>query len=268
MPVELIAIDLDGTLLTRDKRIAPATRRAINVARRRGARIVIATARPPRSTAPFYEELGLDSPVIHYNGALIRDPAGPSDLLHLPLALEDARAAVGVARLVYPEVLVMAEILDCMHTDRCDPDFATETDRMFAPNVVAPIDEWLRGPVTKLMLLGPQDRLSAVGEALGSLDGRLSWLQTEGGLIQVMRAGVDKAHALAWLADRVGVPQCRVAAIGDNANDLGMIRWAAAGVAMAGAPPEVLSAAGYVTPESDGEGVADALKWLMDATNL
>ncbi|HRU06803.1 MAG TPA: NUDIX domain-containing protein, partial [Candidatus Brocadiia bacterium] len=69
-----LAVDLDGTALDSRRTLAPQTVAALGAARRRGVRVFIATARPPRSAKAFIEELALNEPVIYYNGALVADP--------------------------------------------------------------------------------------------------------------------------------------------------------------------------------------------------
>ena len=128
MKIQLVAIDLDGTLLNSAKRITATTAAILRAARQEaGAHIVLASARPPRSVMPFYQLLDLDAPMINYNGALVYDPPTQRALLHLPLPAETALAIVDLARSVYSRVVVSAEILDRWYTDRLEPAYMTET---------------------------------------------------------------------------------------------------------------------------------------------
>src|SRR6185295_18126065 len=69
----VLALDLDGTLLTDDLRITGRTHAAIRRARERGVAVVLASARPPRSMRRYHRELELDTPLVAYNGALVWD---------------------------------------------------------------------------------------------------------------------------------------------------------------------------------------------------
>lgn len=71
----LIALDLDGTLLKDDKTISPKTKTVLNKAREMGHVVMIATGRPFRSSELYYRELGLDTPIVNFNGAFIHHPA-------------------------------------------------------------------------------------------------------------------------------------------------------------------------------------------------
>lgn len=265
MKIRLVAVDLDGTLLNSAKQITDTTAAILRAARESGGvHVVLASARPPRSVVPFYSLLDLDTPMINYNGALVYEPTTRRALLHRPVPADVARGVAELARGVLPDVLVSAEVLDRWYTDRLDPAYQTETAKLHVPDVVAPLDEWLTGEVTKLLLLGPPDPLRQVRAAVRKqFARRVRIVQTEDHLLQIMNAGVSKAHALRVVAAEMGVLQGQVMAIGDNANDLGMLRWASIGVAMANAPPEVRAAADVVTDHHDADGAAKAVKDII-----
>ena len=81
-PIQLVAIDLDGTLLDDQKRISEPTVRALSCLPKEEIKIVLATARPPRSVRHLYQQLKLDTPTINYNGALIWDEPNRLPLFH------------------------------------------------------------------------------------------------------------------------------------------------------------------------------------------
>src|SRR5258706_14207715 len=84
--VRLVAVDLDGTLLNDSKQVSEQTAGALACLPERGVKVVIASARPPRSVRPIYQSLGLDTLQINYNGALIWDEAKQEPLFHRPIA--------------------------------------------------------------------------------------------------------------------------------------------------------------------------------------
>src|SRR4029077_6091018 len=116
-PIRLVAIDLDGTLLNDSKQISDRTVAAISFLPGRGVRVVIATARPPRSVRHIYQQLGLDSFQINYNGALIWDEAQKAAVFHRPMAGELAREMIAHARSLYADLLVSCEVMDRWFTD-------------------------------------------------------------------------------------------------------------------------------------------------------
>jgi hydroxymethylpyrimidine pyrophosphatase-like HAD family hydrolase len=85
----------------------------------------------------------------------------------------------------------------------------------------------------------------------------------EGHLLEMSAPGVTKATALAWLAERLGVPRAEVVAFGDMPNDVPMLLWAGAGYAMSGGHDEALAAAPHVAPPLNEDGVAQVLEQLL-----
>ena len=260
--VRLVALDLDGTLFDDGKRVSHVTAEAIrDVVRRGEAKVCLVTARPPRSVRAVWEELGLDTPSIHYNGALTWDATRRISLRHKPLRGGICREMATVAREVHPEVIVHAEVMDKWYTDRDDRSHVTETAKLFEPDGVVPLEECLKGSVTKLMFLADEGPLKAVEEAIAAgFAGRVTMVRTDRDLIQITAPSVGKARALASLAAYLEVPQVDVLAVGDALNDHGMIRWAGRGVAMGNAHPDVKAVADWVAPTNEQDGVLAALR--------
>jgi len=266
MKIKLVAIDLDGTLLTSWKQITPETEQVIEAVRReRSVHVVLTTARPPRTTMPFYEQLKLDGPMINYNGALVWAPPTGVVLLHQPIPLKIARGIIKWARQRFTEIRVSAEIGDKWYTDYYDGTYQTETARMQnKPDIVAPIEKWLTQPVTKLLLLGNPAWLNQVSDAIAEdLPNKVATVQTEDYLLQIMHGSVSKVNALTHVAAEYNIPRVQVMAIGDNANDAGMIRWAGVGVAMANGHVACLQVADHLADHNDEDGVANVLRDIV-----
>ena len=260
-PIDLVALDVDGTLLRTDKRLSIRVVRAIHQVQQQGTRVVLASARPPRSMREIYEHLRLDTWQINYNGAVIHDPPTGRNVFHQPIAADLARRIVRTARKVDRKVVVSLEILDKWYTDHVDEDLPTETSRRFSPDFVGPLDSFLHVPVTKIMLLAPPDRLTRVRNAVDRKFGRqIALAVSDAHLLQVIHREVDKSRALATIAEHYNTPAERVMAIGDAPNDVGMLRWAGLGVAMQNAWEVALKAADVVVPSNDDDGVFVALE--------
>jgi len=220
--------------LRSDKKAVRYDAVAISEAQRRGVKVVIATARPPRSSRQIHAKLGLDTPIINYNGALIHDARESRHLFHQPLAAETARGVIELARAIHPGVVVSVEVLDKWYTDHDDPNLQTETAKRFKPDYIGPLDVPLQNPVTKLMLLAHAELLQPVREAVAAQFGSVAaFMESDQHIMQVVHPEVDKGAALAWVAARYGIAPERVCAIGDAPNDAGMLRWAGLGLAVA-----------------------------------
>jgi len=259
--VELVALDLDGTLLTSGKKITERTKRVLSALQHQKVRILLASARPPRSVAKVYRALRLSDCVICYNGALIYDPSLREVVNHHPIKLPLARKVIHMARDVYPDILVSVEVLDCWYTDRVNPEYQTEVAREFTPDKLAPIETWLDCDVTKILILGPEQYLVSLRNQIAYNFGKkIATTQSDHNLLQIMAGGVSKGSAFKYVCKRYNIPLRRTIAIGDAHNDIEMLECSGIGIAMAHAPAKVKDAADYITTGNDDDGVAEALE--------
>lgn len=258
----MLAIDLDGTLLTSAKQVDDATAAALSAIAAAGEiRVVIASARPPRSVRPTYRRLGLDTLQVNYNGALIWNEAELAPLFHLPMDAGLVRRIVAAGRDMFEEVQVSCEILDRWYTDHFDPNFITETGRLFKPDVISPLEKFAHLDVTKLMFLGEPHMMTRLETLIASVfEDTITVVRTDDDLIQIMDKRVSKAKAVEQVAISYGIPLANVMAIGDAPNDYAMIATAGIGVAMGNAHPLVKEVAAWIAPPNDEQGVLAALK--------
>jgi len=248
--IRLCAIDVDGTLLRSDGRIAQSVIDACRAAARGGCVIVPATARPPRTMQSIIQSLGTTGPTINYNGALIWNPLDRVAQYHEAMDVDLVREIIDEARDLHPEVVVSVEILDRWFTD-LEPDF------------VGSLDAFLTQPVTKLMLLARDEGLTKVREMVRDrywASRRIGVFTTDPHVIQIVHPMVDKGIALQRIARRMGATRDEVMAIGDGPNDAGMVEWAGFSIAVDNACDTVRSLADAVVPSNDEFGVARALQ--------
>ena len=258
--IRLVAIDLDGTLLNDSKQVSEQTIRAIACLPSQGVRVIIATARPPRSVRHIYQQLQLDSFQINYNGALIWDEPRKEAVFHRPIAGALVREIILHARSLYADLLVSCEVMDRWYTDRHDPQYTTETGRLFKPDVICSVEEFCQHQITKLMFLGHPELITAVEPFIsGPYGDRVTTVRADADLIQVMDNRVSKAIAVLKIADFYGIPQAQIMAIGDAPNDVGMLQIAGVAVAMDNAHDRVKQVAHWVAPSNNDHGVHAAL---------
>jgi Cof subfamily protein (haloacid dehalogenase superfamily) len=258
-PIRLVAVDLDGTLLNDSRQVGARTVNALRCLPNAGARVVIASARPPRSVRHVYNELGLDTWQINYNGALVWDEPNRRAVYHRPMAGSVVRQIIDAVRDRYDEVLVGCEVLDRWCTDRFDETYTTETGRLFKPDLVAPLDAFLNQPITKLMFLADPVTITRLDPVLIDLPFDVSIVRSDPNLVQIMDAGASKGEALRLVAKHYGVPMEQVMAIGDAVNDVPMLQAAGVAIAMDNAHPDVKAVADWVAPSNNDHGVHAAL---------
>lgn len=257
--IQLVAIDLDGTLLTDSKQVSKRTVRALAGLPERGVKVVIASARPPRSVREIYTLLGLDTWQINYNGALIWDQGRQKAIHHQPMDCDLVWQIIDAARGLFPDCLVSCEIMDKWYTDREEQTYTTETGRLFRPNLIAPLEQFCNQPITKLLLLGSREMMSTLEPVVRDDYPQVSVVRSDPELIQVMDRKASKAIALKKVARHYEIPMSRVLAIGDALNDVPMLKVAGVAVAMDNAHPAVKKIAHWVAPSNNDHGVHAAM---------
>jgi Cof subfamily protein (haloacid dehalogenase superfamily) len=258
--IRLVAVDLDGTLLDAKKQVSPPTLEAIRSICQNNVKVVIASARPPRSVRHIYKLLELDTWQINYNGAVIWDEPAGRVLFHRPISGKLTQRVIATARDMFEEVQVSVEILDRWYTDRPESAYTTETGRLFKPDQVAPLETFCNQPVTKLLFLAEPRIISRLEAELLRDFPEASVLRSDPELIQVMHPDASKAAALSRVARHYGVPMANVMAIGDAVNDIPMLQIAGVRVAMDNAHALVKLEADWVAPSNNDHGVHAALR--------
>ncbi len=269
LPIELVALDIDGTLIGNDMIIGPDTRQAIRAARDRGVIVSLITGRMVSSAVRFARELELTAPVVGYQGALIREmPAPGSDrpgrlLVHTPLRAEVARDVVVWARAqgLDPHVNHLERFVVRTDDPRAD-EYATFMGSR--PHLADDLVSSIRHPVTKVMCAGePPLPIEVAPRARVRFAGLADVTVSHSHFIEFVAPGVSKGRAVRWLARRLGVPLGAVMAIGDQWNDFEMLAEVGHGAAMPSAPLGVQAVARYVAPPLAEEGVAQMIRSLV-----
>lgn len=270
MKPRLLALDLDGTLLPRSKRLSPRARAAVAAARSGGLRVVVATGKTWHLAARYAAELEVEGPLIALDGALVRDC--PDGAVRTATGIEAARLPGILDSLAHLELrpflcdagdrLVVHAELEPLAGGFLDV-YASRIDFLPAPLGDAEGDPFF------LAMLGRPDAIRRGEELLRPFGGNglsvfsAEWFERDVGIL-VVRPRTDKGMALAALAAEMGVAREEVVAVGDWRNDRGMIEWAGTGVVMADAHPEVLEVADVILPaDSEADGAAAFLEDLV-----
>ena len=272
MPYRLLALDIDGTLLDPDGELQDAVRQAVIAARQIGLRVILCTGRRFRSARPWAQELQLDGPIVVHNGALVKDVASAETLHCHPLPEMLCRRGLAVLRQLAPpliyidafheEVDILTEPLEHLHPFQQEYLQDNLPYCRFVEDLGAVP---LRG-VVMLSIMAEADRLEALRPAVEDAlvgQGHTKMILNKnyrGHILEVLPATVSKWQALERLMATEGLTADDVIAIGDDYNDLEMIRGAGLGIAMGNAVEPVREVAGYVTGSNADDGVAQALE--------
>ena len=269
----LLAVDLDGTLLTPEKRVGAADIEALRCAADAGVAILVATGRGLHTARAVLEELPVPAYAALHNGALMLDPSG-AELWRVSMQPRPVAAALPLVRAAGLHPMLYAgvsgagggEVTLVLEREARESPHTQDYLRTKGPilELVADVAAACDRGVLGIVSFGPRDSVAEAATAVGRLDGEVeSWWSpaTSSGadLFEALAPGGAKGRALRRLTERLGFTPEEVMAIGDNNNDLDMLRYAGTAVAMANATPEARAAAHFVTTANTADGVAHAL---------
>lgn len=258
----LIALDLDGTLLTDRKTISARTKQVLFKAKEEGHIVVISTGRPHRSSINYYHELGLDTPMVNFNGALIHHPTNRNwDALHNPMPI---RTAYKIIDACYDLKVnnILAEVMDDVYIDSYNRkiiDFLDQTNDEH-PFTVGNLKHKLQTDPTSILVYPEENQVEHLRNHLDEFHAEVIEHRKWGApwnVIEIIKKGMNKAVGLEKIAYYFDIPAERIIAFGDEDNDLEMIDYAGVGVAMGNAIDQLKSIAKHetATNEEDGVGV-------------
>ena len=266
LPIRLIALDIDGTLVGENLVIGPRTLAAVAEAMRRGIAISLVTGRMVTSAVPFAEALGLTGPVVGQQGALARSMPRPGSkrpgrlLFHRPLTAEVTTEIVQwcFERDLTPHFNHLEWMIVGSTEERLEEYRLFVGDRL---RIVPDVRVRAAKPVTKVVALGDGNHsLDVLEEGRAHFAGRAEVTLSHPRFLEFMAPGVSKGFGVRWLARRLGIPLEQTMAIGDQYNDLEMISEVGHGVAMPSAPAAVQQVARYVAPPVGEEGSAQMIE--------
>ncbi|MBP2655258.1 MAG: yidA 2 [Firmicutes bacterium] len=265
MTIKMVALDLDDTLLNSTHAVSLRAHRAIQLAVEAGVMVTMATGRMYRSALPYALELGLDVPLVTYNGALIKWSRSGETLLHRPIDVSLAEEILNLFR--QQGWYIQSYINDVLYVAEKN-HYADYYESMTGIAAIPLGQEFytMGSQPSKLLVVAEPRQLAMIRKAVADAFGKRVNLAVSGPMyLEIVNPMVSKGRALAFLAESRGIIREEVMAVGDSQNDLDMISYAGFGVAMGNAMPEVIAAADAVTAANDADGVAEAIeKYVLE----
>jgi len=257
-PYDLLALDVDGTLVDWDNIMTPTLREAVRDVAAQGVHVVLSTGRSVPGVIDAADKLGFDDGIAVASNGAVTFSYHPVEVL--TTVTFDARETVKLLLDHVPDAAVaVEEIGRGYRINKPFPD-----GEITGEMILQSVEDLVAEPVTRVIIRSPgqsAEEFIEHAERLGLhgtnyFVGYTAWLD-------LAPSGVTKASGLESVASRLGVARSKVLAIGDGRNDLEMLRWAGRGVAMGNAPIEVQDAADDVTETVERDGVAMELaRWF------
>lgn len=239
---KLLALDLDGTLLNSEGNVSKENALWLEKARSKGIQVTIASGRPRHSVQPFIDQLGISTPFVTSNG---------SEVWHGTTLLE--RNTLSSDHIKWFQKL-SKEYNTNFEAYSASGQFVHEE----LPNN---LDEhvWLM-----FVFVCPDTSVVASLTQLLEIEPAIELCQSDFTKIDINPKGISKASGLKRISSELGIESSSIASIGDNWNDIAMLKWAGIGIAMDNARIEVKEASNHITLDHNQNGVAEAIrKWII-----
>lgn len=265
-PIRLVALDLDGTILDEQKKLHEQTIAVIQKVRERGVRVTLATGRALISALPFAGQLGLDTSLITYNGALLSAYPQGNVIEKIPMPMQLAGKLLAELEDAEFYVKVYAEdILYVEETTQTTIDFSEKFSIPFVAVGRRQLRQLAKDPL-RIAVIERSGRIKEVWKVLKPWQQHFT-IQRDGKYgVEITHKRANKGIALEKLCGLLDIPLSQVMAVGNEGNDLTMLRAAGLGVAMGNACNELKKIADVVTKTNEDLGVAYVLqKYILQA---
>ena len=277
MRYKMVCIDMDGTLLTKRKKVSEESRETIKKVHDKGVEIVVTTGRIYNNAEYYSNFLGVKSPVIAANGAIVKSKIDSKIIYENPISIDECMKLID---LLYE----MKFLFHFYTTDGifCNNSFTEISTKLYMTkqvgyeslkinyHVIRSKEKWIKffkenkNKITKCIVFSAfPEKIIKCKENLKKIEG-IVYFGAGKRSIEINNRGVSKGNAVKALAEKYGIKREEIICIGDNENDLSMIEYAGLGVAMGNAIDSVKEIADYVTSSNDDNGVAKALKKFFD----
>lgn len=278
MKYKMVCIDMDGTLLGKRRKISEKSKGVIKKAHEKGVEIVVTTGRIYNNAAYFSHILGVKSPVIAANGAIVIEKKNNNIIYEGYIPSEDCLEVVEI--LNRHKVSFQLYTTDTIYCSNLISKIGTE---LFMTKqigyemlkikyiLVDKIEKWKEilenneGKITKCIALSPKSKkIEDIKKSLKKLK-NITFYGSGKKSVEINYKEVSKGNAVKVLGEYYGISSDEIMCIGDNENDISMIKYAGLGVAMANAISEVKEVADYVTESNKEDGVAQAIqKFILE----
>ena len=272
--MKAIVLDIDGTLLTSEKKLSKLTKESLLKAKKQGVKVILASGRPTTGMLDLAEELELakyDGYLVSYNGSKVIDVKTGEELFNQAMTVEEGKAFL--EHMKQFDVTVMIDKDDYMYTNDV---FSCTLDYKGQPlNIVEyesrggkyklcekdDLAEFLDYPINKILTAGKPEYLKEVYQEMKApFNNKLNCVFTADFYFEFTAQHIDKAKALDTVLSPLGIERKDVIAFGDGHNDVTMLAYAGMGVAMENAVSELKRVADFETNSNDEEGIANFLE--------
>ncbi|AIS61046.1 Cof-type HAD-IIB family hydrolase [Listeria ivanovii] len=277
MTIEAIILDIDGTLLSDNKEITPATKKALITAQQNGVKLILASGRPTTAMHLYAEQLEMEKHhglLVSYNGAKVVDCQTNEELFSQALTVTEGKAVLEHMKQFDVKVMIdkddymyVNNVFDCFVPYRGEEINIIEYESRSGNFKLCEKEDlaaFVDYPISKILTAGDPAYLKENYQAMmAPFKESLNCVFTADFYFEFTAQGIDKAKALDTVLTPLGISAENLIAFGDGHNDITMVRYAGTGVAMQNAVPELKEAANTVTLSNNEDGIGHLLDSLI-----
>ena len=263
VPCRLAALDLDGTLLNDEHVVTDRSCEALQELSTQGVVVVLISGRMHRAILPISDRIGLENPIISYNGGMVKHPRSGEVIHHTPIPAADAMALVEYGdRKGLHLNFCLNDQLFIKEYNQWGELYENRTGVPATP--LGDLRELDGQEPTKMQILDTPEKIDLLlAECKTEFGERLYVTRTQVEYIEFMNPQVSKGRALQALADQLDIPNNLIVTFGDGYNDESMMEIAGFRVAMGNSVDEIKAIADYTTDTNQNDGVALAVEHLL-----
>lgn len=268
MSIKLVAVDIDGTLLTNDRKVTPEVFEAVQEAKKQGVKVIIATGRPIPGVQPLLNELNLREEgdyVITFNGGLVQDTSTGENIITETMTYEDYLDIEFLSRKL--DVHMHAITKKGIYTANRNIGKYTvhESSLVNMPIFYRTPEEMGDKEIIKMMFIDEPEILdAAIKKIPQEFFDKYTIVKSTPFYLEFMNKKASKGNAIKHLAEKMGLIPDQTMAIGDAENDRAMLEAVGNPVVMENGTPELKEIAKYITKSNEESGVAHALReWVL-----
>lgn len=257
--IKMVATDIDGTILKWSFQFSPEVKKCIKELDESGIKLVLVTGRMHSSTTPVARELGLHTPIVSYQGGLIKDESGKT-LYQKDLRPDYAKKIIKWAR--KNNVHLNLYLDDKLYVEHDNEIVKEYTDGRFIDYSVCSFDDLNIENVNKLLAIDLKDADKVTGwvEELSREFPDLYIVKSTPFFCEIGSKDAKKSSGVKFLADMWGIKQEEILTIGDQNNDIELLKAGGIKVAMGNATEELKSYADYITDTVENDGFVKAIE--------
>lgn len=257
--IKLVATDIDGTLVKWDTSVSDGVKDCIKKLQENGVKVVLVSGRMHCATKHLRDELGLNSPVVSYQGGLIKDSDGKT-LYQENLDSDYAKEIINWAH--KNDVHLNLYIDDKLYVEKDDDCVKRYTDGKFVPYTVCPFESLKIENVNKILAIdyGNAERVTGWISELQAKFPELYIVKSTPFFCEIGSPMAKKSLGVEFLAKHWNLSQDEILTIGDQNNDIELLKAGGVKVAMGNATPELKECANYITDSVENDGFVKAIE--------